>query len=530
MDPLGEAEVLALLRDSASRVIEKSLSSFSNTVVRRVLDLADFRPAVLGSVGRCPMEVFTPVFRVVLGALDPLTPYFRKQRARLALVCRFWNQVVVADLSLWSNLFLTPDTEGEVVDRLLFITRQHPLSVYLVDQARSTQYVGRERRLAMLAVFDRVLSSSQRWVSLEVVCSSSYAQKAMLDQLDSGACPLLRCLVVRSPNRAAAMVPNPVAVTVYPRSLRRLVLHRCNFPDTFPDSFPDLRVLSLSDLPTLHSPTQDQLFELLRRSPVLVRLELVRIGIRVYPDIPQPTILDVDLPSVSTLVLAFNVSLHPARSFFRILCHMRFPNLEHLHLGLPTDGDLKHYLGARSLFRAPSISLAGRFSESVTLSLLLATFVRVVSLDIVDADQPAIVRHLGSFNGIGSRSTILVLPALTRLRVRPLHWEVLRQMLHFRHDGGSAVSTLELVPHEGFTVRKTAESASALASIALVVHRVVRTAYQQYETHEVLRCNDWSFLRVISGYFKSSAALNNPTTRHDYSLTRLSIGSQYLCW
>ncbi|KAK7040615.1 hypothetical protein R3P38DRAFT_3180557 [Favolaschia claudopus] len=487
MEPVPGVAVLGLLRESASRIIEKSLSSFLDRIIQRLLHVAVFTRVVPGSVGRCPSEVFTHIFRFVLGGLEPLAPYFKSQRAKLALVCRFWNQVVLGDVSLWHNLFLTPDTEGEVVDRLLFITRHYPLSVYLVDQVRSTQYVGHERRASMLAVFDRILSSSQRWVRLEVVCTSSYAQKAVLDQLDGEACPMLRCLIVRTPNRADVMIPNPVAVTVYPASLQRLVLHRCNFPDTFPDCFHDLRVLSLSDLPTLHSPTQDQLFELLARLPHLVRLELVRIGIKAHPDIPEPTILDVDLHSVSTLVLAFNVSLHPARAFFRILPHIRVPNLEHLHLGLPGDRDLKHYLGAHSFLRAPSVSLAGGFSESIELNVLFATFINVVSLDLVDADRPEITRQLGSLNGMASQSAIVVLPALERLRVRPLHWEVLRQMLHDRHDSGSAVSTLELVPHEGFTVRTTAESSSALASIGLVVQRVAWTSYQEYETHEVLR-------------------------------------------
>ncbi|KAK6974071.1 hypothetical protein R3P38DRAFT_3239933 [Favolaschia claudopus] len=477
-----------VLRESASRIIDKALSSFLDNIFTRLEAIAVFPRVRPGSILRCPSEVFTLIFHCVFVGLEPVTSSFRIQRAKLSLVCKFWNQVIVGDPSLWQNMFLTPEVEGDLVNRLLTISAQYPLSVYLVDLDYSARYGLIERTTAFLSVFHRVFVSSHRWVNLEVVTASPYAHKAMLDHVDDASCPALRSLTIRSPSHSQTLAATPMAITVYSSGLYRLVLHRCNFPEAFPALLPNLRVLSVSDLPTVHSPTQDHLFAFLRTAPCLDRLELVRVGIRVYPDVPAPAVQQLHLPSVTTLILAFNVAVHPARAFFQILRYLETPNLQHLHLGLPTDSDLKHYLGSHSMLRAPSVSLAGRIFDSLMIHLLFATFSGVVVLDVVDADRPAVVWQIGSIFAAGQHPSMVVLPSLRVLRLRPhKRLESLRDVLKIRSEKAVAVARLEMVPHLGVQVDGPADRSHAFALLLPFVGDLVWGERRVYETHEILR-------------------------------------------
>ncbi|KAK7040614.1 hypothetical protein R3P38DRAFT_3180556 [Favolaschia claudopus] len=480
---MQDDHVLALLRESASRSMDDALLRFMDSILNRVLAVCGTSVST-SPILQCPTEVFSLLFRWVLFGLEPVSTEFRVQRAKLSLVCRMWWKVVIGDAGLWQDVFVTPASECDVISRIMHFTRSHPLSVYLVDDTPCHRYGSSERQSYLLSHFNSILPTSARWVRLELVSSSAYTHKAMLDHINDHNSPELRCLTLRSPSRAAVMTPTPLAATIYCSHLRRLVLHRCTFPEAFPELLPNLVVLSLCDVPTLHSPTQSQLFRLLRIAPHLDRLEMVRVGIRISTDDPVPVVDEVHIPSVTTLVLAFNVTLHPARAFFNILEHIKAPNLAHLHLGLPTDADVKRYLAAHPGLKAPSVSLAGRFTNSEAVQLLFASFYRVTHLDLVEADRPAVLRHLGSLRG---SLTPLVLPLLTCLRVRPLHWAALTDGLMARLRADSARVQLILVPHEGASRSIPSEYLSAYQTLLQSVDSVAWGEYIHRETHNVLR-------------------------------------------
>ncbi|KAK6977024.1 hypothetical protein R3P38DRAFT_3237800 [Favolaschia claudopus] len=300
---------LALLKESASSSIDRALLRFMDSLLLLTGAILSTPPIL-----QCPSEVFCLLFRWVLCDLEPVTQEYRVQRARLSLVCRFWWKVVIGDAGLWQDVFVTPSSEAVVLSRVMQLAGSHTLSVYLVDDVPCLRYGASERQLSLLSHFHSILPTSAR--------------------------PALRCLTLRCPSRAALVTPVPSAVSVSCTNLRRLVLHRCNFPEAFPASLPNLTHLA---------------FE---------RLELVRVGIRIYPDDPEPVVSRVAIPSVTTLVLAFNVTLHPARAFFHILEHIEALNLSHLHLGLPTDSDVKHYLAAH-----PGLKSSVRFPRRTVLEL-----------------------------------------------------------------------------------------------------------------------------------------------------------------
>ncbi|KAK7054083.1 hypothetical protein R3P38DRAFT_3171598 [Favolaschia claudopus] len=442
---------------------------------------------VPSSILRCPSEVLSLVFRCLLDEIPPVSSSFCDQRAKLSLVCRLWWSVVVGDAALWQHVIVTPSSDLDVVDRVMQITRGHGLSVYLVDNKRSELYGGSDRRRLLLTVFNRILPSSPRWFRLEIVTTSTYAHKAMLDHLDNLNCPRLRSITLRSPNRAAILSPSPLAVILRCSALQRLVIHRCNFPENVPESLPNLRVLSLCDLPTIYSPTEHQLFLLLRCAPQLRRLEMVRMGLRIRPDFPEPAVERAELPSVTILILAFNVALHPGRAFFRVLRHLDVPNLQHLHLGLPTDSDVKYFLGADPVLHSPSLSIAGRLFDPGLIHRLLSTFPRVGTLDLVDADRPVVLRQLGSVGVDGAPPRPLIMGSLTRIRVRPSHWNTLIEGLAARRHATPSSLCVELVPHEGAVPDVPDRHSSTLQLLESMVESVVWGRYVQHETHELLR-------------------------------------------
>ncbi|KAK7035717.1 hypothetical protein R3P38DRAFT_2771335 [Favolaschia claudopus] len=464
---------LALLKESASSSIDRALLRFMDSLLVRLRAACG---AILSTppILQCPSEVFCLLFRWVLCDLEPVTQEYRVQRARLSLGTR--------DCGKTSSLPRL--LRQSVLSRVMQLAGSHTLSVYLVDDVPCLRYGASERQLSLLSHFHSILPTSARWTRLEVVSTSTYAHKAILDHIGDWNSPALRCLTLRCPSRAALVTPVPTAVSVSCTNLRRLVLHRCNFPEAFPASLPNLTVLSLCDLPTIHSPTRTQLFRLLGSAPRLERLELVRVGIRIYPDDPEPVVSRVAIPSVTTLVLAFNVTLHPARAFFHILEHIEALNLSHLHLGLPTDSDVKHYLAAHPGLKAPSVSLAGRFTNSEAVQLLFASFYRVTHLDLVEADRPSVLRQLGSLRG---SLTPLVLPLLTCLRVRPLHWVALTDGLSARLRVDSARVQLVLVPHQGAGRLVPSEHSSAYHSLMQVVDSATWGEYIHRETQDILR-------------------------------------------
>ncbi|KAK6977018.1 hypothetical protein R3P38DRAFT_3237795 [Favolaschia claudopus] len=377
---------LALLKESASSSIDRALLRFMDSL----WSVSELRVLLTGAIlstssdPSVSSEVFCLLFRWVLCDLEPVTQEYRVQRARLSLV--------------WSLL-----VEGAV----------------------------------LLSHFHSILPTSARWTRLEVVSTSTYAHKAILDHIGDWNSPALRCLTLRCPSRGALVTPVPTAVSVSCTNLRRLVLHRCNFPEAFPASLPNLTVLSLCDLPTIHSPTRTQLFRLLGSAPRLERLEL---------DDPSPSVSRVAIPSVTTLVLAFNVTLHPARAFFHILEHIEALNLSHLHLGLPRTLTTVHEL------RGGSVALR--------------EFLPCHAFGLGRSGQTICVATIRVSSWFAYTAGVAFAHCL---RVRPLHWVALTDGLSARLRVDSARVQLVLVPHQGAGRLVPSEHSSAYHSLMQVV-------------------------------------------------------------
>ncbi|KAK7040611.1 hypothetical protein R3P38DRAFT_3180554 [Favolaschia claudopus] len=474
---------LGRLRVLATELVEAALDKFA----RRLRDLlqAMFEEAFELSPGwaqvspfhKLPPELCSAIFYALLASSSPASWEFRNDRARLLLVCKSWNHIVLHDPLIWTTVTISHSTKLSTLERVIRVTSAQLLAVYILDLRVSEDLDSAIDRSPLLTLFDHLTPTSDRWTDLVLVTPSVHVRAHVLDKTRDLPCSRLRSMTLQAPLTCFYPLPSDFTGELTLTALRRLILHRVVFPVWVPVPMPNLEVLSISDAIPSNSPTRNQLYALLANSPRLHTLELLRVGIRLPWEAPAAyaPLIEISAPSVTTLALAFDcrtISSIALLSFFDALRYITLPNLRHYHLDLRTDEDARSYLSNFLVFPSPSVSLSGMFCETETVLTLFLHLGTVLTLDLVGCEGKAVVECLGMRYSVAGTNPSLVLPSLVRLRVRPRFLRSLYMGLLDRSSRRSVVDCIEFVTSDGKAVCANTDMAMQLDDIRSIAHTV----------------------------------------------------------
>ncbi|KAK7054077.1 hypothetical protein R3P38DRAFT_2761872 [Favolaschia claudopus] len=434
---------------------------------------------------KLPPELYSAIFRGVLATSRPASREYRDDRTRIILVCKLWQAVMTKDPLCWSEVTIMPNMTSRALRQILEVTVSQPLAVYVLDlRVTDDQHTAADHSI-LLSLFNQLLPTCRRWVKLVIVTPSLHVRSFVLRKVRNYTCPSLTSIVAYAPLSGSYPIPSSLTGQLLSTTLRCLVLHRIPFPQWTPVPMPSLQILSLSDIISFNSPTKAQLYALLANSPQLCTLELLRVGVSLPEHAASPRLIELTVPSVTTLALAFDATLNSVIAlipFFDALRFIDMPNLRHYHLEFPTDEDARCYLTNFLSFRSPSVSLGGRLSNADVIQTLLVHLGMVDTLDLVEYQGKELLECLGTRLPKTSGHSGVVLPALQTLRVRAHFLRSLYMGLIDRSSRGSLVRSVEMVRLDGDHFSDLAAVGDQLNDIRAVAHSVRWGSKHNYVT------------------------------------------------
>ncbi|KAJ7258986.1 hypothetical protein C8J57DRAFT_1233977 [Mycena rebaudengoi] len=445
-----------------------------------------FSTGSMVQINDLPVEVLSWALKIAVEYLVAGWPMYAFELAGLRSVCRYWNDVLLGDSTLWCRLYIDPWTPMQRVVKWIERSRGCSLFIYLNitrgwPSAAIVPSLSYSPSAFVDAVFDIIGASFRRCVHLYAASKDADATTRFSRRLSTMDASVLRTLHLRlfpdyvALPRALALldgdlttgIATPVILDDGAPRLRCLTLQRCLLSNTAGYGFcRNLVELRLQDMWDPIDVRQSELYAVIKSVPRLTRLHLIFVDCIAFEDAA------VETPVLADLIhLEFTpVSVGSCR----LLGCIAMPKLETLVLSIhPSQLVVPVVSICRPAFRTVAIAaLTLRGATSMEFNALMCSMPCLRRLDCRKSGSGISDGLLEIGSGIyGLFSGLSLVVAHSRTRAGGL--EFARSLL----TGGVFASGLEVIlsigqPDESVVVKYNLEGLDVVAtSIDLSLYR-----------------------------------------------------------